>query len=470
MNEIASSPSSSLPNSLRGKDIAFTLHPYADARLHEKIGPLIIEGGEGIHVVDDSGNRYIEGMGGLWSVALGFKEQRLIDAAVKQLNTLPYYHSFLHRTHPATIEYAERLVQIAPESLTKVFFANSGSEANDTAIKIVRYYNNALGRRTKKKIISRLRGYHGITMGAASLTGLPLNHEDFDLPLPGFLHTAPAHHYRYAEPGESEEDYSTRLADELEAMILREDPETVAAFVGEPVMGAGGVMVPPRTYWEKIQAVCRRHDVLVVVDEVICGFGRTGKMFGCETFGIRPDIMLLSKQITSSYQPLSAVLISDAIYQEVADNSHRLGTFGHGFTTGGHPVAMAVALESLNIYEERQIVPHVAKVAEVFAARLEAFLDHPLVGHTRNSGLVGAIEFVADKETKAAFTPPGSFGRRVGQTAQAHGLIIRPIGDIVAFAPPLIITEQQIHDMMDRFSLAVEEAYQWHREDGQSAL
>lgn len=455
--------SSVAPNSLHAKDIAYTLHPYSNARLHEEIGPLVIERGEGIHVIDDSGNRYIEGMGGLWSVALGFNEQRLVDAAIAQFRKLPYYHSFLHRTHPATIEYAEQLVKIAPEGLTKAFFANSGSEANDTALKLVRYYNNAIGRRSKKKIISRQKAYHGITVGAASMTGLPLNHEDFDLPIPGILHVSAAHHYRFAEPGETEEDYATRLATELEETILREGPETVAAFIGEPVMGAGGVMVPPRTYWEKIQQVCRRYDVLVIADEVICGFGRTGKMFGSETYDIKPDIMLLSKQITSSYQPLSAVLISDQIYQAVADNSNRLGTFGHGFTTGGHPIAMAVAAESLKIYEERQIVPHVAAVSETFAAHLNKMLDQPLVGHVRNSGLVGAVEFVADKQSKKGFDPAGSFGRLVGQRAQANGLIIRPIGDIIAFAPPLIITADQLDDMFARFSKSVDEALHLYR-------
>lgn len=455
----ASDVTTTAPNSLRGKDIAYTLHPYANARLHEEIGPLIIEGGDGIHVIDDSGNRYIEGMGGLWSVALGFSEQRLVEAAIRQLKTLPYYHSFMHRTHPATIEYAERLVQIAPAGLAKAFFANSGSEANDTAIKIIRYYNNALGRRQKKKIISRNRSYHGITVGAGSLTGLPLNHEDFDLPIPGVLHVTCPHHYRYAEPGESEEDFASRLARELEDTILEQGPDTVAAFIGEPLMGAGGVMVPPRTYWEKIQAVCRRHDVLVVVDEVICGFGRTGRMFGCETFDIQPDILVLSKQITSSYQPLSAVLLTDAIYQAIADNSARLGTFGHGFTTGGHPVAMAVAMESLKIFEERQLVKHVAEVSEVFQARLKAFEAHPLVGEARGCGLVGAIEFVVDKQTRGAFTPAGSFGRLVGQRAQANGLIVRAIGDTLAFCPPLIITEEQIDEMFDLFSKALDEAF-----------
>lgn len=448
------------PNSLHALDIAYTLHPNCNARVLERDGSLIIQGGDGIHVIDDSGNRYIEGMGGLWSAALGFSEQRLVDAAYRQMQKLPFYHSFLHRTHPATIEYAAALVQIAPSNLSKVFFANSGSEANDTVIKLVRYYNNALGRTQKKKIIARDRAYHGITVGAGSLTGLPLNHQDFDLPIPGILHASCPHHYRMALPAESEEDFATRLATELEEMILREGPETVAAFIGEPVMGAGGVMLPPRTYWQKIQEVCRRYDVLVVVDEVITGFGRTGKMFGCETFGITPDVMILSKQITSSYQPLSAVLISDAIYQGVADNSDRLGTFAHGFTTGGHPVAMAVAHESLRIYEERGLVAHVAEVSLRFAERLNRLQDHPAVGNTRHVGLLGGVEFVSDKATKAVFDPSGAFGRYVGARAQEMGLIIRPIGDVVAFAPPLIITESQIDEMFDIFEKAVDLAHQ----------
>ncbi len=460
----ASSHSLTSPNSLHARDIAYSLHPYTNARRHEQIGPLIIKGGDGIHVFDDSGNRYIEGMAGLWNAALGFNEERLIEAGVKQLREQPYYHNFNHRAHPAAIEFAERLVKVAPEGLTKVFFANSGSEANDTVIKLVRYFNNALGRRSKKKIIARLRGYHGITIGAGSLTGLPLNHDDFDLPIPGILHTACPHHYRYAEKGESEEAYATRLAEQLEAMILEEGPDTVAAFIGEPIMGAGGVIVPPRTYWEKVQAVCRRYDVLVAVDEVICGFGRTGHMFACETFNIEPDLLVLSKQITSGYQPLSAVLMTSRIYDAVADNSNRIGSFGHGFTTGAHPVAMAVALESLNVYEERDIVGHVRDVAGVFEERLRSFANHPIVGEVRCCGLIGALEFVADKETKTAFAQPGMLGSYLMQRALANGLMARQVGDGVAFAPPLIITKSQINDMFDRFSRALDDAYKWHRE------
>ena len=342
------------PNSAAARDVAYHFHPATNARRHEQIGPMIIERGEGIHVYDDQGKEYIEGLAGLWSVAVGFGEERLVRAAAEQMRKLPYYHSFAHKSHPAVIELAERLVKMAPNRLAKVQFTNSGSEANDTAIKLVWYYNNAIGRPQKKKIISRQRAYHGITIASASLTGLPPNHSDFDLPLANFIHVSCPHFWRFGKPGEREEAFATRLAEELDETIVREGPETVAAFFGEPVMGAGGVIVPPRTYWEKMQEVLRKHDVLLVADEVISGFGRTGRLFGCETFGIAPDMLVLSKQITSSYMPLAALLISDAIYQAVADNSAKVGTFGHGFTASGHPVAMAVALENLRIIEERQ--------------------------------------------------------------------------------------------------------------------
>ena len=287
------------------------------------------------------------------------------------------------RLHEPSTLLAEKLVSLAPAGLEHVFFTNSGGEANDTVVKFVWYYNNALGRPEKKKFISRQGAYHGITVAAGSLTGLQVNQRGFDLPLPFVRHTSSPHHYRNALPGESEEAFAERLAAELETMILDEGPETVAAFIGEPLMGAGGVIVPPRTYWQRIQEVCRKYEVLIVADEVINGFGRLGTMFGCESFGIKPDILVCSKQITSSYQPLAAVLISDAIYQAMADQSDRLGVFGHGYTTGAHPVATAVALENLAIIEERGLVKNAAEVGAHMRAGLAHFADHPLVGEVR---------------------------------------------------------------------------------------
>ena len=442
------------PNSPAARDIAYHLHPATNARRHEEIGPIIIESGRGIYVSDDQGKEYIEGLAGLWSVAVGFGEERLVQKAAEQMRRLPYYHSFAHKSHPTVIELSERLVNIAPAGLEKVLFTNSGSEANDTAIKLVWYYNNGRGRPEKKKVISRQKAYHGITIASGSLTGLPANHTRFDLPLPNFLHVSCPHHYRGAAPGESEEAFARRLAEELDEVILREGPETVAAFIGEPLMGAGGVIVPPRTYWQHIQAILKKHDVLLIADEVINGFGRTGRMFGCETFGIEPDMMVLSKQITSSYMPLAALLISGQIYEVIADNSAEIGTFGHGFTAGGHPVAMAVALENLEIIEERNLVEHAAEMSATFLEELHRFSDHSLVGEARGMGLIGGIELVSDKRTKAGFAKPGATGLQLAELCHEEGLIVRAIGDVIAFCPPLIIERDEIVEMFARFGRA----------------
>ena len=450
-----------LPNSLHARDVAYVLHPYTNARRHERLGPMVIDHGKGVYVYDDQGREYIEGMAGLWSVAVGFGEQRLVDAATKQMSKLPYYHTFSHKSHEPSIDLAEKLVKMSPDGLDHVFFTNSGSEANDTVVKIVWYYNNALGRPEKKKFIARNGGYHGITIASGSLTGLQVNQRGFDLPLNFVRHVTCPHHYRFAEPGESEEAFADRLAAELEATILAEGPETVAAFIGEPVMGAGGVLVPPATYWEKVQAVCRKYDVLVVADEVINGVGRIGTLFACDTYGIKPDILVLSKQITSSYQPLAAVLFSDAIYQGVADQSERLGTFGHGFTTSGHPVATAVAMENLAIIEERGLVENVGVVGPRLQAALRKFADHPLVGEVRGVGLIAAIELVADKKTKAKFDPVGKVALYLFERAQEHGVILRAIQDNIAFCPPLIVTPEQIDQIVARFGAALEETEAW---------
>ncbi len=451
----------SLPNSSRARDVAYLLHPVTNARKHEQAGPIVITRGSGIHVYDDAGREYIEAMAGLWSVAVGFGEPRLVEAATKQMSRLPYYHTFSGKSSEPTIDLAERLVTMSPAGLDRVFFTNSGSEANDTVVKLVWYYNNAIGRPQKKKFIARHGGYHGITIASGSLTGLPVNHRGFDLPLPQMKHVTCPHHYRYAHEGESEEAFADRLAAELEATILEEGPETVAAFIGEPLIGAGGVLPPPVTYWEKVQAVCRRYDVLVVADEVINGFGRLGTMFACEHYGIRPDIMVVSKQLTSSYMPIAAVLFSNAIYQGVADGSDRLGTFGHGFTAGGHPVATAVSMANLDIIEERGLVANAAAMGERLRARLAPFAAHPLVGEVRGAGLIAAVELVADKDTKAKFDPPGKVGAWIFARAHEHGLIIRAVGDSICFCPPLIVTAPEIDEIVRRFSAVLEEATAW---------
>lgn len=448
-------------SALAEKDMLHHLHPYTNARAHQEIGPLVIERGEGVFVFDEDGKPYIEAMAGLWSAALGFSNKRLVAAAENQMSILPFYHLFGHKTHAPSVQLAEKLINMAPVPMSKVFFTNSGSEANDTVIKLVWYLNNAQGKPARKKFISRIGGYHGITLASASLTGLPANQRGFDVPLPGFLHVGCPHHYRHALPGETEEQFADRLAAELDALILKEGPETIAAFVGEPLMGAGGVIVPPRTYWEKIQKVCRKHDILIVADEVICGFGRTGKMFGSQTFGIEPDIMILSKQLSSSYQPISAILINDRVYQGIADQTKAFGALGHGFTGGGHPVAAAVALENLKIIDEENLVEHAAHMGEILRRGLQGFSDHPLVGEIRGAGLIAAVELVADRATKAPLEAPGTLGRFLAGRAQEHGMITRNMGDAIAFCPPLIIKEHEVQSILDRFATALDDTSKW---------
>ncbi|MEE8393866.1 MAG: aspartate aminotransferase family protein [Rhodospirillales bacterium] len=445
-------------NSPHARDIACHLHPYTNLEAHEKQGPHILEKGDGIYVIDDTGKRYIEGLAGLWCASLGFSERRLAEAAARQMEILPFYHNFASKTSPPTIDLAEKLISIAPAPMSKVFFTNSGSEANDLQIKIAWYMNNVLGRPKKKKIISRTGGYHGVTVAAASLTGLPYVQDAFDVPIANILHADQPHFYHFAEPGESQEDYASRLAGGLEKMILDEGPETVAAFIAEPVMAAGGVIPPPRTYFGKIQEVLRRHDVMLIVDEVVCGFGRTASMFGCETYGIRPDAVTVAKGLSSGYLPIGAVMISDEIYQALVEGSRKHGLFGTGFTYGGHPVPAAVALETLRIYEERDIVGHVRSIAGHFQKRLNSFAGHPLAGETRGVGLIGAIELVEDKGARKNFDPALKVGPRLVNKCLDHGLITRAMSnDSIAFCPPLIIDESGIDEMFDRFARALED-------------
>ena len=443
-------------NSNAARDIAAVLHPYTDLKRHAEVGPLVIVRGEGVRVWDDRGNAYIEAMAGLWSAALGFSNERLIAAATQQFRKLPFYHAFAAKSHEPLITLAEMLLERAPVPMSKVFFANSGSEANDTAIRLIWYYNNARGRPAKKKIISRLKAYHGVTVASASLTGLVTNHRAFDLPLPGFLHTLTPHFYHEGRPGESEENFASRCAEELERLILAEGPETIAAMFAEPVMGAGGVIPPPATYFEKIQEVLRRYDILLVADEVICGFGRTGNYWGSQTFRIEPDIITCAKALSASYLPISAVMVSEPVFAAVAEASHEIGTFGHGFTYSGHPVPAAVAIEALRIYDEG-LIDHVKAVAPAFQRRLAAFADHPLIGEARGVGLIGGIEIVADKEARRNYDPALKIGLRAAKLIEEHGVISRPIaGDVLAFAPPLIISESEIDEMFDRVGKALD--------------
>ncbi len=448
------------PNSMAARDVSYFLHPFTNHEAHEERGPIIIERGEGIYVYDDSGRRFIEGLAGLWCAGLGFSERRLSEAAKRQMDLLPYTHNFTHRSCPPVIDLAEKLISIAPPPMSKAFFANSGSEAIDSAIKFAWYYNNALGRPEKKKIIARKRAYHGVTIAGGSLTALPYVQDGFDLPLNHVRFTTPPCYYRYGDPGETEDAFSSRLAGELEALIEAEGAETIAAFFAEPVMGAGGVIVPAAGYFEKIQAVLKRHDILMMADEVICGFGRTGNMWACDTFGIRPDMVTCAKQLSSAYIPISAVMVSDEVYGPIRDYSSRLGNFGTGFTYSGHPVAAAVALETLKIYETDDIIGHVQGVTPKFQARVAALGDHPLVGNARGVGLIAGLEIVADKETKALFDPSRKAAPLVAAKAMEENLFVRAVGgDVIGICPPLIITESQIDELFDSLTRALDSAH-----------
>lgn len=444
------------PNSTEARDIAFHLHSYTNARAHQERGPLVIEKGDGIYVEDASGRRYIEAMAGLWSAAVGFSEPRLVQAATRQMEKLPFYHTFTHKSHGPVVDLAEKLVSMAPVPMSKAYFTNSGSEANDTVLKLIWYRSNALGQPQRKKVISRRRAYHGVTIAAGSLTGLPNNHRSFDLPLSGIVHVTCPHYWREAQPDETEETFSLRLANELENTILAEGPETIAAFFGEPLMGAGGVVVPPKGYWQAIQAVLRKYDILLVADEVICGFGRTGNMFGSETFDLHPDIMVLSKQLSSSYLPVSAVLVNDKVFEPIADESNRIGVLGHGFTGSGHPVAAAVALENIAIIEERELVANAREVGDHMQRRLRGLAGHPLAGEVRGVGLIAAVELVADKPTKAPWGNASALGALVNRHLEDLGVISRNMGDALAFCPPLIISRAEVDMIIDRMEQAMD--------------
>jgi 4-aminobutyrate--pyruvate transaminase len=443
------------------RDIAHHLHPYTNPRSLERDGPLVITRGEGVYVFDEHGRRYIEAMSGLWCAALGFSEERLIRAAERQLRTLPYYHSFSGKAPGVVADLAERLIGLAPPPIRgsgHVMFAASGSESNDTAVKLVRYFNNALGRPLKKKIIARVKGYHGVTLAAASLSGMPAMHSLFDLPLPDTLHVGAPHAYQYAAPGESEEAFVARLVAELEQTILREGPETIAAFIAEPVQGAGGVLIPPAGYFAAVQAVLRRYDILLIADEVICGFGRLGEWFGSDHFGLQPDLMTVAKALTGAYMPMSALLISDRVYQVIADQGAKLGGLAHGYTYAGHPVACAVALEALDIYEERGLIGQARQTGTYLQQAISGLAAHPLVGQARGLGMIGALELAADPAGRRAFDPSMGVSAKVIARAQAHGAILRAMtGDVIAFSPPLIISRPQIDDLMAIVRVALDE-------------
>jgi 4-aminobutyrate--pyruvate transaminase len=418
---------------------------------------LNIVSGKGVYVYDDAGNQYLEGLSGLWCSALGYGNEELIAAINSQLKTLSYSHLFGGRTHPVVMELADKLAAMLPVPDARIFFSNSGSEANDSHIKMLRYYSNAIGKPQKKKIIALDRGYHGVTVASASLTGLPVMHSHFDLPVEalGILRADCPHYFRGKVGDESEDEFVSRLLKSLEKLIFEEGAETIAAFIAEPLMGAGGVIVPPEGYLPKVQALLKEHDIFLWADEVICGFGRTGNDFGSTTMGIKPDLMSLAKQLSSAYVPISAAVVPGEMYEAMAQQSANVGMFGHGYTYTGHPVACAAALKALEIYERDDLFARAAKMGAHMQSRLQEYAGHELVGEVRGKGLIGAIELVANKETGQAFSD-GQVGAFAQRACQDAGLLLRVVsGSSVAFCPPLIIEENQIDEMVEKFGTAL---------------
>jgi 4-aminobutyrate--pyruvate transaminase len=449
------------------RDVETLLHPTTNLAAHRTSGPLVLERGEGVYVYDTAGKRYIEGLAGLWCTGLGYGNPELVETAREQMSRLSFSHLFGGRSHEPAIALAEKIKALAPCPTSKVFFTNSGSEANDTQIKIAWYANNALGRPKKKKIISRKRAYHGTTIGAASLSGLPVFHADWDLPMARVLHTECPHYWKEAEAGESEEDYADRLVRNLQELIEREGPETVAAFIAEPVMGAGGVLLPPKTYFQKVQALLAKHDIAFIADEVICGFARTGNWWGSESLGLEPTTITMAKAVTSAYVPMGALTVSEPVYQALVAESEKQGVFAHGFTYSGHPLACAIALKTIEIYERIKIVEHVRRMAPIFKTRIEALADHPLVGEARAIGLLGALELVKDKRTKESFGAKLGVGARCTRFAEEEGLLCRPVGgDNIALCPPLVIEAAEINAVFDMLGRALDKTEAWARKEG----
>jgi len=446
---------------LEALDRAYLFHPSTHVARHVRgeSPERVIVGGKGLNIVDSTGRESLDAFAGLYCVNVGYGRDEIARAIADQAQRLAYYHAYVGHASEAAIRLAARIVQRAPKGMRAVYFGLSGSDANETQIKLIRYFNNCLGRPCKKKIISRWRGYHGSGIATGSLTGLELFHNAFDLPLPGFLHTRAPYFYRESQPRESEEAFSRRCGAELEQLIVSEGPETVAAFVAEPVLGTGGLVPPPAGYWNAIQPVLRKYDVLLVADEVVTAFGRIGRWFGCDRYGIEPDLITIAKGMSSAYLPISGVVVGETVWRVLQEGTDRMGSFGHGWTYSAHPVCAAAANANLDIVERENLVQRADEVGAYFQQALrQSFAEHPLVGDVRGVGLLGALEFVEDRAARRAFDPSLQVGPRVAQACLERGMIARamPQGDILGFAPPLIVTKGDVDRIVGIATAAVD--------------
>ncbi len=444
-------------NSIYEADTAAFIHPQTNLAQHLKQGPFVIDRGEGAWVCDEHGQRFIDATSGLWCASLGFSEERLARAAYDQMARLGYYHSQAHYTHPMGARLAERLVAMAPVPMSKALFQCSGSEANDVAIKLVWHYHTIVGKPRKRKIIGRQMGYHGSTCASISASGKPDMHRDFGVPLQDFLHVSMPHYYRFHEEGESEEEYSSRLAEELESLILAEGPETIGGFIAEPVLGAGGAVPPPRGYFDRVQHILGKYDILFIVDEVICGFGRTGEMWGSTTYDLKPDMLTCAKALSAGMAPISAVLVNDRIFDALLVQSGRVGHFAHSATYCAHPVAAAVANEVLDIYEEIDVVARARELGGYMMELARREAERPVVGDVRGVGLICAIELTGDKAARAPVPDIERATEFIAERGRAHGLLLRAIGPTLAFAPPLNATRDDVDEIFTRFGRVLDD-------------
>lgn len=439
-------------------DAAHHLHPFTDHRDLRDAGARMITRAEGPFIYDSEGNEILDGMAGLWCVNVGYGRDELAEAAYRQMKELPYYNSFFRCSTPTPVLLSQRLAEIAPANVNQVFYGSSGSESNDTALRLVRHFWALQGKPEKNRIISRKTAYHGSTIAGASLGGMQGMHDQLYGAVPNIVHVMQPYAYELALPGESDHDFGLRAAKAVEDAILEAGADNVAAFIGEPVMGAGGVRIPPASYWPEIQRICRKHDVLLMLDEVITGYGRTGAWFAAQTFGLEPDTITTAKALTSGYQPLSALLVGDRIAATLVEKG---GEFYHGYTYSGHPVACAVALANLDIIEKEGLIERVKNDTGPYFARAlqERIAGHPLVGEVRAIGLMGAIEIVSDKATKTRFEPAGDAAVVVRDHAIANGMMLRATGDTMIMSPPLIWTRATIDMACERILKALDLAH-----------
>ena len=438
------------PDSVEARDLRSLFHPMTNLKtLHEQ-GPQFRARAKGVYIWDGEGKKYLEAMAGLWCTALGYGVEELAEVAKAQLSKLSYSQLFTGLTNEPSVALAEKILSMVPIEDGRVFFGLSGSDANDTQIKLMWHYHNLIGKPEKKKIISRIGGYHGVTVGAGSLTGLPQFHKNYDLPIRGILHTESPNYYRFCLDGETEEEFAIRRAQELENLIQAEGPETIAAFIAEPVLGAGGVIVPSIKYYEEIQRVLREYEIFFIDDEVICGFGRTGMPFGCQTMQIEPTTMSLAKALSSAYLPISAVVVPNEIYEPIREDTEKTGQFNHGFTYSGHPVCAAVAVKNLELMEERDLFSEVREKSDFFQKELRSLSEYPIVGDVRGVGLIGAIELVKDRSTKEPFDTSLKIGLDLMNRCHELGLIVRAIGDSVCLCPPLVISHAEIEELFHK--------------------